>query len=108
MIIVGKSPGVVQAGRNTLDTDSVSEEYNISDALKTAGVFMFTEVENNREIEDLDCLPDTQPPPFDEPEISEECNEDGLCYLAGWAVKKFLRQFPDLAVRNHKTNVIKI
>ncbi|KAJ8896933.1 hypothetical protein PR048_002279 [Dryococelus australis] len=73
--------GIVQAGRNTLDTDSLSEEYIVSDVLKTAG--MFTEVENNREIEDSHCLPHTQPQPFDKTEISEECNEDGLRYLAG-------------------------
>ncbi|KAJ8883373.1 hypothetical protein PR048_015216 [Dryococelus australis] len=103
MIIAGKSPGVVQAGRNTLNIDSVSEEYTVNDVLKTASVFI--EFENNREIEDSDCLPDTQLSPFDESQISEECNEDGLRYLAGWVAKKFLRQFPDLEVRSHKTKV---
>ncbi|KAJ8876632.1 hypothetical protein PR048_021077 [Dryococelus australis] len=99
MIIArGKNPGVGQAGINTLATDSISEEYIESDVLKTAGVF--TEVENNCEIKYSDCLPDTQPPPFDEPEISEECNEDGLRYLAGWVCA-------DVGVCSHKTKVVK-
>ncbi|KAJ8881349.1 hypothetical protein PR048_017830 [Dryococelus australis] len=84
MIIAWKSLGIVQAGRNSLDTDSISEEYIVSDVLKTAGVF--TEVENNSEIENSDCLPDTQPPPFDETEISED---DKFCFRATRAWSSF-------------------
>ncbi|KAJ8882807.1 hypothetical protein PR048_014621, partial [Dryococelus australis] len=64
---------------------------------------IYRKLKKNHDFEDLDCLPNTQPQPFDEPEISEECNEDGHHYLADWVTKKFLRQFPDLEVHSHKT-----
>lgn len=104
MIVAGKSPGVVQAGQNPLDNDIASEEYIVSDVLKTAGII--TKAENICEAEDADCIPDTQQLLTDETEVLEECTEDGLRYLGGWIAKKFMHQFSDLGGHSHKTKIL--
>ncbi|KAJ8893015.1 hypothetical protein PR048_005596 [Dryococelus australis] len=104
MIILGKSPGIVQSELNPIDAAAGSEGFTVSSVLKSAGIFGNSERHHDTE-GDTDVLARIELLSANvENPVSEKCCIDGLQYLAGWLEKKFHSEFPELGSHTNAKN----
>ena len=101
MIILGKNPGIVQKQANTVDVDA--GEYLIAKALNKANI---TVTESSSPLSESETVYENNLQPESSTiNVTNQSEEDGLMYVAGYVAHKFRDKYPDLGDHTNKLQV---